>query len=75
MSDPNNHNDIDRMKMAIRSQFEESEELTFDDLFKSLVNPDNSKSAYFFASALEEMEHSRELSRDDERFSRPKKGG
>lgn len=69
MSQPNNHNNIDRMKMAIRNEFEGSEELHFDDLFRAIVNPE-SNGSFFFVLALEEMTEAGELTQDKEVFTK-----
>ncbi len=62
-------NDIERMKMSIRIHMDENPqgEWTFEELFYALANPE-SRSPYYFTSALEEMEHAGELNRDRETY-------
>lgn len=69
MSQPNNHNNIDRMKMAIRAEFEKTNQIHFNDLFRAIVNPE-SNGAFFFAVALEEMEFAGELNRSVETYTK-----
>lgn len=69
MSEPNNHNNTDRMKMAIRAEFEKQRRIHFNELFRSIVNPE-SNGAFFFVQALEEMEYAGELHRDVETFTK-----
>lgn len=69
MSQTNNHNNIDRMKMAIRNEMADKDSVDFDDLFRAIVNPE-SNGAFFFVLALEEMEASGELNRDVETYSK-----
>lgn len=69
-SEGNNHNDIDRMKMAIRNELEESSQ-SFDDLYRNIVNPAN-QSSFFFNVALEEMSFAGEITKSRNKYSMTK---